>query len=170
MDPTTTVWIDSPLGTLRLDLRDDGTLTGLHFHDDPPSLPPGPEDLPNGRARDTAIAAREQLQAYFRGERAGFDLPVDPAEGSEFQRAVWDQLRLIPYGETWTYGRIAERIGRAGGSQAVGLACGANPVSIVIPCHRVIGRDGSLTGFGGGLPRKRFLLDLENPQQGLELE
>jgi methylated-DNA-[protein]-cysteine S-methyltransferase len=104
-----------------------------------------------------------QLQAYFRGERKGFDLPLSP-EGTEFQLKVWRSLRTIPYGETISYGQLAERIGNPKAVRAVGLANGCNPIPIIIPCHRVIGSDGSLTGFGGGLSTKRELLDLESKQ------
>ncbi len=101
-----------------------------------------------------------QLTEYFAGERTSFDLPLRP-HGSDFELAVWAQLRQIPYGETRSYGYVATAVGEPGGAQAVGAANGRNPLAIVVPCHRVIGADGSLVGFGGGLPRKRFLLDLE---------
>lgn len=97
---------------------------------------------------------------YFAGERAAFDLRLE-AVGTPFQHTVWNALRQIPYGQTVSYGQIAERIGRPGASRAVGLANGKNPISVVVPCHRVVGSDGSLTGYGGGLGRKQFLLDLE---------
>ena len=98
------------------------------------------------------------LEAYFRGDLGAIDgLPVD-ADGTEFQRSVWRALRAIPCGETRSYGELARSIGNAGAVRAVGLANGANPVSIVVPCHRVIGSDGSMTGYGGGVPRKRWLL------------
>ncbi|GAA1575348.1 MULTISPECIES: methylated-DNA--[protein]-cysteine S-methyltransferase [Kribbella] len=102
----------------------------------------------------------EQLEAYFSGSRVSFDLPVR-LEGDEFQRRVWAALAEIPYGETTTYGEIGARLGEP--AQAVGKAVGQNPVSMVVPCHRVIGKDGSLTGYAGGLKRKQFLLDLEEP-------
>lgn len=109
-------------------------------------------------------AAALQLGEYFAGERRTFDVPLH-ASGTPFQLRVWDELRQIPFGETRSYGDIAVRLGAgAGGSRAVGLANGANPLSVVVPCHRVIGANGALTGFGGGLPRKRFLLDLEADQ------
>lgn len=107
------------------------------------------------------VAARIQLTEYFAGARRGFDLPLAPA-GTSFQLGVWAALREIPYGTTRSYGELARRLGLApSASRAVGLANGANPLSVLVPCHRVIGADGSLTGFGGGLARKRFLLDLE---------
>ena len=124
---------------------------------------------PPGRFVDAEIGERSedgfdevvvQLGEYFAGERTAFDLPLRPV-GSDFELAVWEQLTLIPYGETRSYGYVAKAVGEPGGAQAVGAANGRNPLAIVVPCHRVIGADGSLVGFGGGLPRKRFLLDLE---------
>jgi methylated-DNA-[protein]-cysteine S-methyltransferase len=108
-------------------------------------------------------AARDQLAGYFEGTRTEFDLPVEP-DGTEFQRRVWQALRTIPYGKTASYGEIAASLGlKPGASRAVGTANGANPIPIVVPCHRVIGADGSLTGYGGGLDRKQMLLQLEAP-------
>jgi methylated-DNA-[protein]-cysteine S-methyltransferase len=101
-----------------------------------------------------------QLAAYFAGELKEFDLPLDP-KGTEFQRAVWDRLLQIPYGETRTYSDIARAIGKPLAVRAVGAANGSNPIAIIVPCHRVIGKSGKLVGFGGGLPMKRMLLDLE---------
>ena len=103
---------------------------------------------------------RAQLGEYFAGRRRTFDLPLTP-EGTTFQCSVWMALRAIPYGATISYRALAERIGRPSAMRAVGAANGRNPLPIVVPCHRVIGADGSLTGFGGGLPTKRFLLELE---------
>lgn len=114
--------------------------------------------------RDDADAplrrAAGQLAEYFAGERTTFDLPLAPV-GTEFQRRVWDQLCAIPHGTTITYGELARRVGDVNASRAVGLANGRNPIAIVIPCHRVIGANGALTGFGGGVKRKRFLLEHE---------
>jgi methylated-DNA-[protein]-cysteine S-methyltransferase len=107
-----------------------------------------------------------QLQAYFRGELKEFDLPL-AMEGTEFQLRVWNKLREIPYGETISYAQLAGRIGNPKAVRAVGLANGSNPIPIIVPCHRVIGSDGSLTGFGGGLTTKRKLLELENKQLSL---
>lgn len=104
--------------------------------------------------------ARVQLEEYFAGQRQQFDLPLAPG-GTAFQLLVWEQLQTIPYGATTSYGELAARLGKPKASRAVGLANGANPLSIVIPCHRVIGSDGRLTGYGGGLDNKRLLLDLE---------
>jgi methylated-DNA-[protein]-cysteine S-methyltransferase len=109
------------------------------------------------------VETARQLEEYFAGTRREFDLPLGPV-GTPFQLQVWAGLRTIPYGQTWSYGELATAIGKGPlASRAVGLANGANPLSIIVPCHRVIGADGSLTGFGGGLERKRILLDLEQP-------
>jgi methylated-DNA-[protein]-cysteine S-methyltransferase len=110
----------------------------------------------------------EQLSAYFAGEVQTFDLAVAP-KGTPFQQGVWTALQEIPYGETWSYGQLADHIGRPTASRAVGLANGKNPISIVIPCHRVIGASGSLTGYGGGLERKQLLLHLERTHGGSSL-
>jgi methylated-DNA-[protein]-cysteine S-methyltransferase len=109
---------------------------------------------------------KRQLQEYFDGERRTFDVPLAP-DGTDFQRAVWHALTTIPYGTTCAYLDIAERIDHAKALRAVGAANGAHPIPIIIPCHRVIGSDGSLTGFGGGLDTKRWLLDLERSRSGL---
>ena len=108
--------------------------------------------------------AVEQLDAYFAGERQEFDLELDLV-GTNFQRRVWEALLTIPYGETRSYGYIAEQIGSPGAFRAVGLANGRNPIGIIVPCHRVIGANGSLTGYGGGLERKQVLLELERPKR-----
>lgn len=144
----------SPVGDLLLTAA-DGELTGLF-------MPGEAVAPPAGALRDeTSFAAiRRQLEEYFAGERASFDLPVSPP-GTPFQQGVWDELRRIGYGQTITYAELAARIGRPTAIRAAGAANGANPVSIVIPCHRVIGSNGSLTGYSGGLEVKRFLLDLE---------
>jgi methylated-DNA-[protein]-cysteine S-methyltransferase len=107
-----------------------------------------------------------QLRAYFEGELREFDLPLAP-EGTEFQMRVWESLRAIPYGETISYGQLAARLGNPKASRAVGLANGSNPIPIIIPCHRVIGSDGSLVGYGGGLENKKILLALESRQRSL---
>jgi methylated-DNA-[protein]-cysteine S-methyltransferase len=108
----------------------------------------------------------DQLKSYFAGERKAFDLPL-VLEGTEFQKKVWTALQDIPYGETVSYKTLAQRVGSPKAVRAVGAANGANPIPIIIPCHRVIGNDGSLKGFGGGLPLKKRLLELENPQMTL---
>jgi methylated-DNA-[protein]-cysteine S-methyltransferase len=119
---------------------------------------------------DTAplAAAARQLAEYFAGQRTEFDLPLEMA-GTDFQRRVWAALRQIPYGETVSYGELARGLGKASASRAVGLANGKNPFAVVVPCHRVVGSDGSLTGYGGGLDRKRFLLALEQRVSGKTL-
>jgi len=147
--------VQSPIGELTL-ASDGEALTGLYMTDQRhrPDLPPAGDD------DAILVAARAQLTAYFAGERREFDLPLRPA-GSRFQRAVWDALRAIPYGETAGYGELARRVGRPGAARAVGSANGRNQLAIVVPCHRVIGAAGALTGYGGGLERKRYLLELE---------
>ncbi len=160
--------IDSPIGPLTL-VAENGRLAGIHMeitrHE------PAAGALGAAVASDTepvlASAAR-QLDAYFDGELTSFDLPLT-LDGSGFQRTVWAALQEIPYGETISYGVLATRIGQPSASRAVGLANGRNPVSIVVPCHRVIGADGSLTGYGGGMDRKRFLLALEQRVSGQTL-
>ena len=115
--------------------------------------------------RDAApcAAARAQVEEYFAGERRSFDLRLD-GDGTPFQRAVWRALLDIPFGRTESYGELARRLGRPGAARAVGRANGTNPISLVVPCHRVVGADGTLTGYGGGLPIKRALLDFERGQ------
>ena len=148
--------MDSPIGQLLLTSNGDA-LTGLYM--DPHLRGPRPG---GGWRRDpTALRnARQQLQAYFGRELFAFDLPLAPA-GTEFQRRVWKALCTIPFGQTISYGEQARRVGNGAAARAVGAANGRNPISIIVPCHRVIGADGSLTGYGGGLPRKRWLLEHE---------
>lgn len=150
--------VGSPIGELLL-TGDGRALHGLWMQDAGRPRRPGP-----GWRRDDAAfsAAREQLAEYFAGERTAFDLPLAFA-GTPFQQLVWAALREIPYGETMSYGALARRLGKPGAARAVGLANGRNPIAVIVPCHRVIGADGSLTGFGGGLERKRVLLELESP-------
>ncbi len=145
----------SPIGPLTL-VREDDALVRLVM-----SPPAGLEpDVLGARSDEGFDDVVRQLDEYFAGERTTFDLPLRPI-GSDFELAVWDRLTSIPYGETRSYGYVAKAVGEPGGAQAVGAANGRNPLAIVVPCHRVIGADGSLVGFGGGLTRKRFLLDLE---------
>jgi methylated-DNA-[protein]-cysteine S-methyltransferase len=143
---------ESPLGELTLLADPGGVLRGLYFPGTAPALPDADHD-PRALA-----AATEQLEQYFRGERTQFELALDYG-GTTFQHSVWDALRTIEYGTTTTYGALARVLDAQ--PRAVGAAVGATPIPIIIPCHRVIGSDGSLTGYGGGLPRKRALLDLE---------
>lgn len=145
--------IDSPIGRLLL-TGEDGALTGLYMEPHP-RLPASAVHDP-GAFADAAA----QLAAYFAGSLTSFDLPLAPS-GTPFQLRVWEALRAIPYGETATYGEIAAGIGKPWASRAVGAANGQNPISVIVPCHRVIGADGTLTGYGGGLERKRILLELE---------
>lgn len=148
--------IQSPIGPLTL-LAEDGVLTGLYMAQQrhaPPALGRGQRD-PAAFAAATAA-----LAAYFGGELTRFELPTR-LTGTPFQNEVWAALCEIPYGQTVTYGELAARIGRPGACRAVGLANGRNPISIIVPCHRVIGAGGRLTGYGGGLPRKEQLLALE---------
>ncbi|MEV6837138.1 methylated-DNA--[protein]-cysteine S-methyltransferase [Streptomyces sp. NPDC051133] len=148
--------IDSPYGPLTL-VADDGVLCGLYMTDQ--RHRPAQEAF--GGLDDSLFAeAAEQLTAYFAGELTEFTLPL-ALHGTAFQRSVWDQLTRIPYGETRSYGELADALGNPKASRAVGLANGRNPIGIIVPCHRVIGAGGDLTGYGGGLDRKRRLLDFE---------
>jgi len=147
--------VDSPVGRLLL-CSDGVALTGLYM-DVPGHAPRGLEQgVGNAGARPLREAAR-QLGEYFAGDRREFDVALR-LEGTDFQRRVWKVLTEIRYGETWSYGQLAKRIANPKGFRAVGLANGRNPISILVPCHRVIGADGSLTGYGGGVERKRWLL------------
>jgi methylated-DNA-[protein]-cysteine S-methyltransferase len=148
--------VDSPIGELLL-LGDGRALRGLYMQGAPRPKAIRPSWTRAAAAFDTAT---RQLEEYFAGERATFDLPL-AMDGGAFQRRVWQALLEIPYGETASYGEIAARIGAPDAARAVGLANGRYPISVVVPCHRVIGADGTLTGYGGGLERKRLLLDLE---------
>ncbi|MFJ3231842.1 methylated-DNA--[protein]-cysteine S-methyltransferase [Streptomyces sp. NPDC086787] len=149
--------IDSPYGPLTLVADGDGTLCGLYMTEQrhrPPEENFGSRD-------DTPFAeAEEQLTAYFAGELTEFTLELR-LDGTLFQRSVWEYLTRIPYGETRTYGELADALGSPKASRAVGLANGRNPIGIIVPCHRVIGSTGNLTGYGGGLDRKQRLLDFE---------
>ena len=144
--------VDSPLGELQL-VGDGRSLTQLEM---------SPRRAPHGARRDPDAfgEVEAQLDAYFAGELTEFDVPLAPA-GAPFQLAVWEALTRIPYGETASYGQIAREVGRPDAVRAVGTTNGRNPIAVIIPCHRVIGADGTLVGYGGGLPRKRLLLELE---------
>jgi methylated-DNA-[protein]-cysteine S-methyltransferase len=151
--------MESPIGELLL-VGDGDNLSGMYMQD--------------GRKPKTIAAdwqqsaapladARTQLEEYFAGNRTTFDIPL-AAQGAPFEREVWHALEEIPYGETVSYGEIAQRVGQPTAARAVGTANGRNPIAVIVPCHRVIGADGSLTGYGGGLERKRLLLELERGQ------
>jgi methylated-DNA-[protein]-cysteine S-methyltransferase len=148
--------MDSPVGPLTL-VDEDGALAGLYLHEQR-HLP----SVDRFGARDDAVlpAVREQLTAYFAGELRDFDVPL-ALHGTDFQRSVWSALRRVPYGTTCTYADLARAIGRPTAVRAVGAANGRNPVCVVVPCHRVVGSGGSLTGYAGGVGRKQHLLDLE---------
>jgi methylated-DNA-[protein]-cysteine S-methyltransferase len=146
--------VDSPIGRLLL-TSDGSALTGLYME------PSRKAQSTDGWTQDATVKpladAVLQLNEYFAGSRREFDLPLR-LNGTLFQTRVWKELTEIPYGTTWSYGQLARRIDKPSASRAVGLANGRNPISILVPCHRVIGADGSLTGYGGGLDRKRWLL------------
>jgi len=147
---------DSPLGELTL-VAEDGRLTGVYF----PHHWYKPDPASFGPRTDTGFdEAKAQLAEYFAGDRTRFDLPAQ-ARGDKFQRRVWDLIGAVPYGQTVTYGDLAREVGGPVTPKDVGAAVGHNPLSVVVPCHRVVGKDGRLTGYAGGLARKRFLLDLE---------
>ncbi len=149
--------MQSPIGPLTI-VATNGALVAVLM--DGHHRSPVPESAWGERVDDALPDATLQLEEYFAGKRQAFDLPLAPS-GTGFQRRVWAALAEIPYGETRSYGQIATAIGRPGASRAVGMANGRNPVSIVVPCHRVVGASGSLTGYAGGPERKQFLLDLE---------
>ena len=149
--------IDSPYGPLTLVASDD-VLCGLYMTE---QRHRPPEESFGDRDETPFAEATDQLRAYFAGELKEFTLPLSMA-GTPFQQRVWEQLRNIPYGETRSYGELAQALGNPGASRAVGLANGKNPIGIIVPCHRVVGAGGSLTGYGGGLDRKRRLLDFES--------
>lgn len=149
--------VESPVGLLKI-AADDRAVTGIWLNARGAVSP--------GRATGVLADLEQQLAAYFSGALTEFDLPLAPA-GTPFQLEVWAMLRSIPYGTTTSYGRIAERIGRPDAVRAVGAANGQNPIPLVIPCHRVIGANGSLTGFGGGIEMKRWLLAHESGQRSM---
>jgi methylated-DNA-[protein]-cysteine S-methyltransferase len=160
--PITFTRLPSPVGELLL-TASESAITGIYFpsHDRVPKDRAGwQEDDGRGSASEVLARASQQLTEYFAGRRTTFDLPLDPS-GTAFQRRVWDALRTIPYGTTTSYGEMARRLGDVRATRAVGAANGSNPIPIVVPCHRVVGSKGELTGFGGGLDRKRWLLEHE---------
>jgi methylated-DNA-[protein]-cysteine S-methyltransferase len=148
--------MESPLGTLTL-VSTNGALSGLYM---PDHLRGPKRDSLGSRTAFGFDLASTQLNEYFERKRTDFDLPIAP-RGTTFQQSVWSLLRSIPYGETRSYGQLADLLGNRLAIRAVGLANGRNPISIIVPCHRVVGSNGSLTGYAGGLERKRALLDLE---------
>jgi methylated-DNA-[protein]-cysteine S-methyltransferase len=157
--------IDSPIGELTL-VASDGVLSGIYF--------PGHWHMPapevfGTRSEGGFEQARGQLGEYFAGERTAFEIPTAIA-GDEFQRRVWGLIDRIPYGQTTTYGEMAQELGDLALARKVGGAVGRNPLSITTPCHRVVGKDGKLTGYAGGLERKRFLLELEGAGERVEAE
>ena len=149
--------VDTPLGPITLAATGRG-LAGLWFDDQ--THHPGPLDAPVDAAQPHLAQALRELSEYWRGARTSFEVALD-ARGTEFQRAVWQALRAIAFGRTTSYGAVARSLGRPQAVRAVGAAVGRNPIGIVVPCHRVLGGDGSLTGYAGGLPRKRELLRRE---------
>jgi methylated-DNA-[protein]-cysteine S-methyltransferase len=142
--------VATPMGGLGIAV-DDGGLCRVDFRGSPAAPSPDPR----------LDEATEQLRRYFAGELTSFDLPLSVTEGTPFERAVWKAIAAIPYAQMRTYGEIAADVGAPDGARAVGVACNRNPLPVVVPCHRVVGAGGKLVGFGGGLPRKRFLLALE---------
>ncbi len=155
-------YIDTELGGMLLVAHDDA-LTGAYFEGQ--KYPPAADAIGDvvSIEEDRLLAqAATEMRAYLAGERDSFDVPIAP-QGDEFSQRVWQILLRIPYGETVTYGAIADELGSKGLSQRVGQSVGHNPLSVIVPCHRVLGADGSLTGYAGGLDRKRALLALEEP-------
>jgi methylated-DNA-[protein]-cysteine S-methyltransferase len=159
---TTHTVVSSPLGDLTL-VATDGRLTGLYF----PHHWYRPDPATFGTRDDTGFGdVSRQLGEYFAGERTDFDLPLEP-RGDGFQQLVWSLISRIPYGHTTSYGALASQLGDGVLAKDVGQAVGRNPLSVIVPCHRVVGKDGQLTGYAGGLTRKRFLLDLEQQDDQL---
>jgi methylated-DNA-[protein]-cysteine S-methyltransferase len=151
-------FLESPVGKLKLVASDKG-LTAILWKNDSPRRVPG-KDLVQNDKHPVLMRAEFQLREYFAGSRQMFDIPLD-MRGTTFQKSVWEALLAIPFGETRSYGELAKQLGRPSASRAVGAANGRNPISIVVPCHRVIGSSGKLTGFAGGLEVKAYLLGLE---------
>ncbi len=157
--PATYHDLDTPIGALRL-VGGEDSIDRIELPNRT-AEPPDPAWVPSNGSLPAALAeTRRQLEEYFDGKRREFDLPLG-AGGTEFQQRVWAELRRIPFGETISYGELAARVGNPSGSRAVGQANGANPLPVVVPCHRVVSHDGKLGGYGGGLPTKQALLDLE---------
>jgi methylated-DNA-[protein]-cysteine S-methyltransferase len=162
--PTTFTRVSSPIGELVL-AASGAALAGVYFntsHHGPPPIERAGwvQDDGRGAAGELLARTRQELAAYFAGTRTTFDIPLDPA-GTPFQQRVWEALCAIPYGTTRSYSELARRLGDLRATRAVGAANGRNPIPIIVPCHRVVGANGALTGFGGGLDRKRWLLEHE---------
>lgn len=157
----------SPVGTLRL-ATDGEHLTGVYFTEHRHAPQDLGAEVEESAAPPVLREAVGQLREYFAGTRTGFRLPLS-APGTDFQQRVWQALARIPYGTTWSYARLAVEVGSPGAARAVGLANGRNPISIVVPCHRVVGASGAITGYGGGVERKQVLLDLERRVAGQTL-
>jgi len=151
-------FVESPVGALKLVASDKGLTAILWENDNPRRVPL--TGLIEDNKHPVLLKVERQLEEYFAGSRSAFDLPLD-MRGTTFQKDVWEALLAIPYGETRSYGQLAKQLGRPSASRAVGAANGRNPISIVVPCHRVVGSSGKLTGFAGGLDVKARLLDLE---------
>jgi len=151
--------IASPVGKLKLVASDKGLVAVLWESDDPKRVPLN--DPLEEKSHPILVRAARQLEEYFAGKRSSFNLPLD-MRGTPFQKNVWEALLAIPFGETRTYGELARRLGTPRAARAVGAASGRNPISIIVPCHRLIGSAGELTGFAGGLDAKARLLDLEH--------
>lgn len=148
--------VDSPIGKLSVAV-DDAGVCGVQFGVADGGVVDGAEPSDEPRLQ----VAVDELRAYFAGELTDFTVPLSVRRGSDFERAVWREMSRIPYGEMRTYGEVAAAVGDPSGARAVGVACNHNPIPVIVPCHRIVGAGGKLVGFGGGLPRKRFLLELE---------
>lgn len=157
-------FLDSPVGKLKLVASEIGLIAVLWENDNPRRVPL--TSLLEDNHQNILLEAERQLKQYFAGERSSFSIPLD-MRGTPFQKDVWRALQAIPFGETLSYGQIASKLGRPSASRAVGAANGRNPISIVVPCHRVIGSTGKLTGFAGGLNAKAHLLNLEKAGERL---
>ena len=163
--PLASKTLPSPVGTLTLITSDRGLVAVLWPGDDPRRVPLG-ESVLFDDEHSTLMAASAQLEEYFNGTRKSFDLPLD-LRGTTFQQSVWHALTTIPFGETRSYLDLATQLGNPAATRAVGAANGRNPISIIVPCHRVIGSSGKLTGFAGGLNAKAWLLELEGAEKRL---
>jgi methylated-DNA-[protein]-cysteine S-methyltransferase len=151
--------LTSPIGTIEVTVNEAAAVLSVSFVDEPVSE--------SDQTDDACSRALRQLEDYFRGERRRFELALEP-DGTEFEHKVWNEVRRIPFGATDTYGEIARRLGDRDAARAVGHANARNPIAIIVPCHRIIGADGDLTGYAGGLDRKKWLLDMESGQGRLD--